>query len=65
MDQRCREFFQLLDSKLSESGCPPSTVSVGISLQREDDDFTALYQRADVSLYTVKNNGKNNFKIES
>lgn len=65
MDQRCHEFFQLLDSKLTESGCPLSTVSVGISLRREEDDFTALYQRADVSLYTVKNNGKNNFKIES
>lgn len=65
MNQKCREFSKVLDSAIASAGCPVSTVSIGISLSRDGDDFTALYQRADVSLYAVKNSGKNNFKIES
>ena len=65
MEEKCREFFKHLDTRMTEAKVPLSTISIGIAIRRNEDDFTTLYQRADESLYTVKNNGKNNFKIES
>ena len=65
MEEKCREFFKRLDARMAEAKVPLSTISIGIAIRRDKDDFTDLYQRADDSLYTVKNNGKNNFKIES
>ena len=65
MEEKCREFFKHLDARMAEAKVPLSTISIGIAIRRNEDDFTTLYQRADESLYTVKNNGKNNFKIES
>jgi diguanylate cyclase (GGDEF)-like protein len=39
-----------------------ASVSIGISLFPQDGkEFEELYQKADVALYQVKNNGKNSF----
>lgn len=36
-----------------------ASVSIGIVMVQEDEDFQSLYNKADKSLYFVKNNGKN------
>ena len=64
LEQKCRKLFENLESRREKSGYPIPTVSIGISLSRLKDDFTAMYQRADTELYKVKNEGKGNFSIE-
>nr|WP_308170325.1 diguanylate cyclase [[Clostridium] innocuum] len=40
------------------------TISIGVSLSRTGDDFVSLYQRADIALYDVKHQGKDNYVID-
>ncbi|MBO9715525.1 MAG: GGDEF domain-containing protein [Pseudoxanthomonas sp.] len=43
-----------------DSGMPvPVTVSVGVALRRLDEDFEALFKRADEALYEAKRAGRN------
>ncbi len=37
------------------------SVSIGITIASEGEDFQSLYNKADTSLYYVKNNGKNSY----
>lgn len=42
----------------------PVTISLGVSARREEDeDWTALYQRADKALYLSKNTGRNRVSV--
>lgn len=43
---------------------PIPTISIGISFYHCGDDFSSLYQRADIMLYKVKNDGKNDIRME-
>lgn len=67
--QRLEEQIQMLFQELSylnknaKTSIP--TLSLGVSIRHQDDNVRTLYQRADSLLYEVKNDGKNNYRIES
>lgn len=65
MEEKCREFLKHLDAQMIKAKVPLSTISTGIAVRRNEDDPTTLYQRTDEGPYTVKNNDKSSFRIES
>jgi diguanylate cyclase (GGDEF)-like protein len=40
-----------------------TTSSIGITINRDNDDEENLLKRADIALYQAKNNGKNNYRF--
>lgn len=62
--ERCQLLTENLRYKRESAGLPIPTISIGVSLSRAGDDFVSLYQRADVALYDVKHQGKDNYVID-
>lgn len=41
------------------------TVSMGVAISRQNQTYDELYQKADIALYKVKNEGRNNFQFSN
>lgn len=67
--QRLEEQIQMLFQELTylnkSAKTPIPTLSIGVSIRKQNDNVTTLYQRADSLLYEVKKDGKNNYRIEA
>ncbi len=62
--EKCKLLTENLRYKRETAGLPIPTISIGVSLSRAGDDFVSLYQRADIALYDVKHQGKDNYVID-
>jgi len=62
--QRAGEIIHRFSDKMTSVGYGGIvSVSIGITLVQNRDDFQSLYNRVDTALYQVKNNGKNSYHI--
>lgn len=61
------ERFETINKQLTSpnTSFPAISLSVGITLCQEGDDFKAVYNRADKALYYVKEHGRCGFRIYS
>lgn len=58
--KKAADIIHLFAEKMSALGyADVVSVSIGIMMAKGDEDFVSLYNKADKSLYFVKNNGKN------
>lgn len=59
------ERFEMINKQLtsSEVSFPSISLSVGITLCQEGDDFKSVYNRADKALYYVKEHGRCGFRV--
>ena len=62
--EKCQLLTENLRYKRETTKLPIPTISIGVSLSRTGDDFVSLYQRADIALYDVKHQGKDNYVID-
>ena len=67
--ERLEELIKMLFQELAylnkSAKTPIPTLSIGVSIRHKEDNLRTLYQRADSLLYEVKNDGKNNYRIEA
>ncbi len=40
-----------------------TSISIGVALATDNDDFESLYEKADLALYQSKENGKNQYNV--
>ncbi len=59
------ERFEMINRQLTSSqvSFPPISLSVGITLCQEGDDFKSVYNRADKALYYVKEHGRCGYRV--
>ena len=50
---------------VGENSDIPISCSMGCTIEQEDSTYESLYQQADIALYYVKRNGRNNFAFYS
>jgi len=53
------EKVRLILEKVSKSGLPSFTVSIGVSQYQKEDDFDSWYTKTDKALYKAKEQGRN------
>lgn len=64
LEEKCRAMQTHLEKIDCGGGVVISiTLSIGVALTTEEQDYDQLYQKADQALYQVKNKGRNGFHI--
>ncbi|MCG7346065.1 GGDEF domain-containing protein [Sporosarcina sp. ACRSL] len=61
-DNLLHRINEKMEAQLKEVGIQTS-ISIGVALATEQDNFETLYEKADQALYQSKENGKNQYKI--
>ena len=61
-DNMLRQINEKMEFNLKDENIQTS-ISIGVALASDNDDFESLYEKADMALYQSKENGKNQYNV--